>query len=124
MGSFIEINDTLQITTDQGFPQELVLEEHIKKPFLSDDFKNKTFEFKNKEGIRFFHTPPVRVFLVHNIEGKWLYWGHIYVINISYDYENKITSGKFKIVYLFNPEEMKAAYNLLDRNTKTKFSFS
>jgi hypothetical protein len=28
MGSFIEINDTLRITKEQGFPEELDLETH------------------------------------------------------------------------------------------------
>ena len=29
MGSFIEINDTLRITKEQGFPKELDYEKHI-----------------------------------------------------------------------------------------------
>lgn len=38
MGSFIELNGTLQITTEQGFPEELVLEKHREKPFRVEDF--------------------------------------------------------------------------------------
>jgi len=122
MGSFIEINDTLQITDEQGFPSELNYEKHIGKPFLAEDFKDKIFEFKNKEGVRFYHVPPVRVFLVQNIKGKWLYWGHVHILEIDYDYKNKITSGKFKIVYLYNPDEMKVAHSIIDRNPKTNFN--
>jgi hypothetical protein len=122
MGSFIEINDTLQITDEQGFPPELVYEEHISKPFLADNFKNRIFEFKNKEGIRFYHIPPVRVLLAHNVDGKWLYWGHIHILEIRHNYEKKTTSGKFKIVYLYSPDEMKVAHSILDRNPKTNFN--
>ena len=30
MGSHIELDDTLQITPEQGFPKELILEKHLK----------------------------------------------------------------------------------------------
>jgi len=33
MGSYIEFNDTLQLTTEQGFPAELDLEKHLQEPF-------------------------------------------------------------------------------------------
>jgi hypothetical protein len=121
MGSFIEINDTLQITDQQGFPSELIYDKHVVRPFLAEDFKNKVFEFKNKKGIRFYHVPPVRVFLAQNIEGKWLYWGHIHITEIKHDYINKTTFGKFIIVYIYSPEEMKAAHKILDRNSNTNY---
>ncbi len=73
MGSFIEFNDTLQITTEQGFPKELVLEKHLQKPFTAEDFKDKIFEFHGKPNMRLYHPAPIRVFLVHNIDGKWLH---------------------------------------------------
>ena len=46
MGSYIEMNDTLQITKEQGFPKELTLEQHLKVPFKAEQFKNTVFEFK------------------------------------------------------------------------------
>jgi hypothetical protein len=107
MGSFIELNDTLQITTEQGFPKELNLEEHQKKPFRIEDFKNRIFEFKNKEGIRLYYPAPARVFLVHNINGKWLYWGHVHIIEQTIHADTKTTSGKFKIVKIYDPEYQK-----------------
>ena len=67
MGSFIEINDTLQITKEQGFPVELNFEKHKVHPFHSDDFEGKVFSFSGKKEIRFFHAPPVRCFLAENI---------------------------------------------------------
>lgn len=73
MGSFIETNDTLQITREQGFPKELNLEKHLKNPYNVKDFENKIFDFKNKSGIRIYHAPPVRNFFVENREGKWIY---------------------------------------------------
>lgn len=121
MGSNIEINDTLQITKGQGFPKELDLELHLKNPFKLGDFADKIFEFKNKKDIRIYHTPPVRNFLVENINGKWIYWGLVHVLEITHDYQNKTTSGKFKIIYINTPEEMKEAHKLIDRNTETNY---
>ena len=36
MGSTIEINDTLKISKDRGFPKGLKLEDHLKDPELSN----------------------------------------------------------------------------------------
>ncbi len=69
MGSYIAINDTLQITTEQGFPAELNFQQHEKQFLTAEDFQEKIFEFKNKDKIRVYHAPPVRTFLVQNI--KW-----------------------------------------------------
>ncbi len=120
MGTSIEINDTLQITTEQGFPKELVLEKHIKKLLTAKDFEGKTFEFK-KPAIRLYQSPPIRNFLVHNINGKWIYWGLIHIIETKHDNIQKTTSGKFKIIYIYTPEEMKIAHKLIDRNKETNY---
>jgi len=121
MGSFIETNDTLQITAEQGFPSELNIEQHQAKPFKAEDSANKIYEFKNKPDIRIYHRPPVRNFLVQNINGKWLYWGLIHIVEVVHDYEKQTTSGKFKIIYLYTPEEMKQAHKLIDRNPETDY---
>ena len=119
MGSFVEINDTLQITKEQGFPSELNLKQHLEKPFTAEQFEGKVFEFKDKPSIRNYQMPPVRNFLVENIDGKWLYWGQIHMLEIKHDYVNRTTSGKFKIIYINKPEEMEMAHNLIDRNKDT-----
>lgn len=119
MGSYIEMNDTLQITNEQGFPKELDLERHKLIPYKVEDFRNMIFEFKNKPNIRNYHMPPVRNFLVQNIDGKWIYWGLVHVLEVTHDYVNKKTSGKFKIVYINSPEEMNMAHKLIDRNENT-----
>ncbi len=124
MGSYIEINDTLQITKEQGFPVELNWKQHLKNPYTAEQFKDKVFEFKNKSNIRNYQMPPVRNFLVENINGKWLYWGLVHVIEVKHDYINKTTSGKFKIIYINTPDEMKMAHNIIDRNKDTLFSFN
>jgi hypothetical protein len=121
MGSFIEINDTLQISKDQGFPEELDYEQHKIKPFIASDFEDKIFEFKDKPKIRIYKLPPVRNFLVQNINGKWLYWGLIHVIEVVHDNIKQMTSGKFKIIHIYSPEEMKYAHKLIDRNKETDF---
>jgi len=122
MGSFIEINDTLQLTKEQGFPAQLNLERHLKKPYKTKNFSGKIFKFRNKPGIRIYQAPPVRNFLVENKNGKWLYWGLVRVVEITHDYARKTTSGKFKIMYLYSSDEMKKAHDLIDRNDKTRYT--
>ena len=74
MGSFLEVNDTLQITVEQGFPIELLdLSSHLQKPITLDAVKGKLFSFTRKENARIFHRDPVRVFLVQNINNKWYF---------------------------------------------------
>ena len=121
MGTLIKINDTLQITREQGFPKELVLEEHFKNNFKTEDFAEKVYDFKDKDGIRLYQVPPVRNFLVENKNEKWIYWGLCHILEVNYDYQNKITSGKFKIIYINTPEEMKKAHELIDRNPETNY---
>ncbi|MDO8598589.1 MAG: hypothetical protein Q7S02_00605 [bacterium] len=121
MGSMVEINDTLQLTREQGFPAALDLEIHLKTPYTAEDFKEKVFEFKNKSGIRLYKAPPVRNFLVENRGGKWIYWGLVHVLEMTHHYENNSTSGRFAITYIYTPDEMRAAHDILDRNAKTRF---
>jgi len=116
MGSFIEINDTLQITQNQGFPsKELDIKKHLKKPYTIEKFADKIFEFKDKPNIRIYQLPPVRNFLVENVGGKWVYWGTCHILEIHHDYRTKTTSGKFKIVHINTPDQMKVAFNVIDR---------
>ncbi len=119
MGSFIEINDTLQLTREQGFPELLDFEKHKEKPFSASDFEGTVFKFKDKPRVRIYKLPPVRNFLVQNINGKWLYWGLVHIIETRHDNIAQTTSGKFKIIYIYSPEEMKQAHKLLDRNQET-----
>ncbi len=121
MGSFIEINDTLQLTLEQGFPKELDYEKHTKHPLTAKDFEGKVFEFRDKPSIRIYKAPPVRNFLVQNIEGKWLYWGLVHILEVTHDYKKQITSGKFIIQYIYTPEEMKSAQTIIDRDFSTDY---
>ncbi len=121
MGSFIKVNDTLQLTREQGFPAALDLGKHLKNPYKTEDFKGQILEFKDKPDVRIYQQPPVRNFLVENKDGKWVYWGLVHVIETIHNYKNKTTSGKFKIIYIYTPEEMKKAHDLIDRNEKTRF---
>jgi hypothetical protein len=107
MGFFIEINDTLQINKEQGWPPELDLEKHLKNPYKIEDFRDKVFDFKNKPKIRIFKIPPLRNFLVENRDGKWVCWGRCVIVELRHDNINETTSGKFKIIRIFSPAEMK-----------------
>ena len=113
MGSFIELNDTLRISKEQGFPDSLDIEKHLEKPFGFDEVKDKVFEFKAKEGLRVYQQPPVRNTLVEFLDGKWIYWGLCYITEITHDYENQVTSGKYKIVRLNTPREMENHFRLV-----------
>jgi len=121
MGSFIELNDTLQITKDQGFPPELDLEKHLQTPLTAEVFKDKIFEFHDKPDVRIYKLPPVRNFFVENRDGKWIYWGLVHILETTCDYINKTTSGKYKIIYINTPEEMKKAHELIDRRSETQY---
>lgn len=121
MGTSITQNDTLQVTKEQGFPKELDLETHLKTPYQLKDFQDKVFEFIDKPEIRNYHRPPIRNFLVESRDDKWIYWGLVHILEIKHDYINETTSGKFKIIYINTPEEMKKAFQLIDRNPKTDY---
>lgn len=122
MGTQIIINDTLQITREQGFPNELDLQRHFSQPYKTEEFSEKIFEFHDKPGVRQYQAPPVRNFLVENKDGKWIYWGLVHVLETSFDLVNKTTSGKFKIIYIYPPEDMSKAHDLIDRNPETKLN--
>lgn len=121
MGSYVEINDTLRITKEQGFPSELVYSIHCKKPFELRDFFGKIYSFSNKPTIRIYKAPPVRNFLVEDIGGKWLYWGLVHIVEITHDYVSKMTSGKFTIIHIYSPQEMKQAQHIIDTDTDTDY---
>lgn len=115
MGSAIEINDTLQITTEQGFPADVLdLKKHLEKPIKLEDVRGIDFYFRGKANARLFQLEPNRVFLVHNIAGKWLFWGKILIQTqtISKKFEPDgswtpgtwETSGAYKISEIYEPE--------------------
>lgn len=121
MGSSIINNDTLQLTKEQGFPTVLDLQHHLESPYQLEDFSDQVFEFHDKPEIRNYQAPPVRNFLVENKGGKWIYWGLVHILEVTHDYVYQKTSGKFKIIYLNTPEEMRQAHELIDRNPKTQY---
>ena len=107
MGSIVELNDTLQITTEQGFPAMFDLEKHREKPFTLADVEGKTFSFHGKKVARIYHHSPTRCFLVHNIDGKWLYWGKILITSQTITGrtpETHETAGEYVIIDVYDPE--------------------
>ena len=115
MGSFVELNDTLQLTVEQGFPAELDIKRHMEDSIDINTFNNQIFTFTGKPAIRNYHQPPVRVFLVQNIGGKWVYWGLVHVLSVTHDYLAKTTSGRYRLLYLNDPAEMRQVFKLTDQ---------
>ena len=109
MGSTVRINDTLQITPQQGFPNALNIEQHLRQPILASAFETTVFEFFDKDGIRSFQQPPTVNFLVENRAGRHIYWGLIRVESIAHDYLNNTTSGRYRLQSIYTPEQMKMA---------------
>ncbi len=115
MGSPIELNDTLQLTREQGFPADLLNRaRHCQNPVSLSDVSARIFEFFGKDDARIFHLDPVRVFLVENINGKWLFWGKALVQSQkiekrferdeSWKQGSWVTSGTFKIIDIYEPD--------------------
>ncbi len=124
MGSFFEINDSLVLEHDQGFPSDVFnYERHIVNPVTLADVEGKIFHFKNKPAARAFQPDPVRVFLFENTpDGKWLAWGKVFIQSLtiehvkeSVDPDNAIkfnpgdwlTSGTYKVIEVYDPEYQK-----------------
>lgn len=103
MGSFIEFNDTLQITREQGFPSGLKRAEHEATPVTAGQFTGQLFAFE-KPDMRLYHPAPVRVLLVENVDGKWLFWGEAEIVEQTIHAESKTTSGRFRIVKIYPPD--------------------
>ncbi|MFH1246900.1 MAG: hypothetical protein V1644_00830 [Candidatus Micrarchaeota archaeon] len=86
------INDTLQLTKAQGFPDKIEL--------------NGEYCFE-KDKRRLYRLPPARVFLACNTGGKWDYRGEALITEITIlPLENK-TIGKFKLVKIYSEEHRK-----------------
>ncbi len=107
MKKMIKLNDTLKISTEQGFPTELDVNKHLETPYVLEDFEGRLFEF-HKTKPRVYPLPPTRTFLVQYIDGKWIKWGHCLIIEQTI-HNGETTSGKFKIIKIYEPEYMKMA---------------
>ena len=89
------MNDTLQITFEQGFPEKLEID------------KEYSFE-KNK--LRLYRLPPVRVFLAHNKDGVWDYRGEAIITELNILPLHDKTTGKFKVMKIY-PEDHRRVMN-------------
>jgi hypothetical protein len=121
MGCAYELNDTLLLTKDQGFPDEIFnYERHIRNPVTLDDVKDRIFHFRGKPAARAFQLDPVRVFFFENTpDDKWLAWGEVLIqsvtiehVKVSHTPGNAIafqpgdwvTSGTFRMLKVYDPE--------------------
>ncbi len=103
MGSTIEINDTLKISKERGFPAILRVEQHVWQPYCAENYGDQTFQFWNPEE-RLYHRYPTRVFLVEEMHDKtWLYWGHAHIMRQTI-LPGK-TEGQYKIAKIYTPRD-------------------
>ena len=121
MGSTIRVNDTLQITPDQGFPPALDIHQHIHALLSAAYFRDQIFSFHGKEGIRNFQQPPVQNFLVENRAGKHIYWGLITMLTVTHDYVGNVTSGTYRIHTIYTLEQMKMAAEMTGLASKLDY---
>lgn len=89
MGSRIEMNAVLKLTTEAGMPEHPVVGER--------------YQFRLR-GKRIFQFAPIWVTLVHSIDDKWKVIGQAHVVKQTIDAEQHITTGEFVVTRLF-PEE-------------------
>src|SRR5262249_37610768 len=92
-------------------------ESHCKKPVKLEDVANRVFRFQGKPNVRIFQFDPVRVYLVHDIDEKWLFWGRIFIQSQSitkklgfdgaWKEDDWDTSGTYKIIDIYEPEYQK-----------------
>ena len=72
---------------------------------MAKDFESRIFEFTSKQKVRIYKLPSVHNFLVQNIDGKWLYWELVHVLEVT----NKQSLVNSKSSIFITPEEMKHA---------------
>lgn len=126
MGCAYEINDTLLLTREQGFPCDVFdYESHVKNPVTSADVAGKLFHFKGKPTARAFQLDPVRVYFIENTEeGKWLMWGKAFIQSLTIEHVKTtvdpgnaikfqpgdwMTSGSFIVSEVYDPEYQRIA---------------
>jgi hypothetical protein len=112
MGSLLEINDTLEINVEQGFPGDIFdLSKHVVAPVTLRDLGDSIFSFHDKPNRHIYQLDPVRVFLLQNIKDKWLFWGKAYIqsltISKSFCKDGSwtwTTSGTYKVIEIYEPD--------------------
>jgi hypothetical protein len=115
VGTKIEINDTLQLSIEQGFPADIFdIDKHLAKPISLADVGDRIFAFHDKSDPRQLQLDPVRVFFVQNIGGKWLFWGKVYIQSQtiskklaqdgSWKNGDWVTSGTYKVIDIYEPD--------------------
>ncbi len=103
MGTPIEINDTLKISYERGFPIQFNLKDGLSFEELEKSIKNKEFSFWNKDE-RLYHRAPTPVLLVQEMpDGKWVHWGRAQIVEQTI--KQGKTEGKFIVSKLFSPED-------------------
>lgn len=113
MGSFVELNDTLQITAAQGFPEEILdITRHFKRIITLDEVEGRIFHFKDKPAHRILHPPGNRNYFAQNFGGdaeQWAYWGEVTVLGAQWSESfPQTTSGTYKITKIYDPWYMVA----------------
>ncbi len=105
MDKLIRFNDTLRLSLEQGFPRMLDINKHLIQPFDLVALAGQEFYFK-KPLPRLYPLPPTRTFLVQDVGGFWLPWGHCLVTKQTITDNGDATEGTFRIIKLYPPDYM------------------
>ncbi len=106
MGSEVEFKDILKLTTEEGFPGSLSLNRHIRNPDSARDLVGLAFNFRKRrkpgEAPAIYHDEYGKTILVQDVDGKWLFWGHAAVTELTRTPE--YMSGKAEVRQIYHPE--------------------
>jgi cytidine deaminase len=94
------------------FPVDIFNREaHVKAPVTLKDVEGRLFRFRDKPRARIYQSDPVRVYFVHNISGKWLFWGRIVIesqtIRKKFEQDGTwkgewITDGEYRVIDVYD----------------------
>ena len=107
MSSYIEKDDFLVLSKEEGFPKVLDIEKHKISPIDFETIRDQVFEFKNVNKILYFSSEPVNIPFGEVKDNNYIFWGQISLLELKHNYVNNTSSGKFKITMLFPYERIK-----------------
>lgn len=112
----LEFHDCLTLNIRNGFPRKtLNWFNYLRTPVDASSVVGRKFDFDNLERPRVYPPSPKSIPWCQEIHGRWLPWGFVEIIHQSISKkcddhrEYWSTSGIYRIVELFSPNEIRLA---------------